>query len=378
MKLNNKKIIYLQYSNPGAFPPLENSAWVLAEAGWKVKFVGTKALGTDSIQIPSHQNIVVELAPFCYPGIRQKIHFLFYSLRCLKEILLGRYDCVYVSDLFSCPAGWIASSLFGVRVLYHEHDTPDAPRTGLTRWLHWTRKKLAQSAELCIFPQIERAQSFSKKFSSSKIQICHNMPLRQRIVSRPHQPPADEFRLWYHGSLVPTLLPMTVLDALAILPKSVTLHFAGYEIIGFPNFLKSFFSKAKSLGVQSRVFYEGALSRIPLFDKARESDLGLALFARDFREPMVGASNKPFDYMACGLPLLINDSKEWEKFFGPLGVAKSCNPESGESIAEAVEELRVTPDKMLKMREFGLKKISNEWNYESQFAPVVKLLESKP
>lgn len=375
MDPKRKKILYLQYTNPAAFPPLENSAWLLAEAGWKVKFIGTHALGIDGIQLPVHANIEVDLDSFCYPGLRQKLHFLRYNFRCLKEAVSGGYSYLYVSDLFSCPIAWFLSSFLKLGVFYHEHDTPDLPRTSFMRFLYWARKKLSCSADLCIFPQAERAQAFSKVFSKARIQICHNMPLKSRVIQNPKKE-LKKFRLWYHGSLVPTLLPLTVLDALALLPESVELGFAGYEIIGYPDFLKRFFSKAEALGLTSRVVYEGALSRGPLYQKASSSDLGLALFAREFREPMVGASNKPFDYLACGLPILINDSKEWEAFFGKWGFTQSCNPDEPESIAHAIQALLLEPEQIENMRAIGIKKIAEDWNYETQFSPVLTMMES--
>jgi glycosyltransferase involved in cell wall biosynthesis len=92
---------------------------------------------------------------------------------------------------------------------------------------------------------------------------------------------------------------------------------------------------------------------------------------------MVGASNKPFDYLACGLPILMNDSKDWVEFFEKEGLGKSCNPESAESIAAAIRELLSDTDQFYKMRKLGLNKISTEWNYEAQFAPIQKLLENE-
>lgn len=91
---------------------------------------------------------------------------------------------------------------------------------------------------------------------------------------------------------------------------------------------------------------------------------------------MVGASNKPFDYLACGLPILTNDSKDWVDFFEKKGLGKSCNPESVESIAQAIRELLADTDQLCNMRKRGLEKISTEWNYEAQFAPIQKLLEN--
>lgn len=376
MKDKQKKILYIQYTNPAGFPPLENSSRLLADAGWQVKFMGTGALGSQTITFPPHKNIKVELAQFCYPGLKQKLHYAWYCFKTFKEIVFSDYACVYVSDIFSCPIGWIAAEWLGTQVIYHEHDSPEAPTSLFMKGLHWTRRQLSHKAKFCVFPQIERAQLFQRVFSRSNIQICHNMPLRARAYQNTRSS-EGEFKLWYHGSLIPTLLPMTLVQALALLPKSVTLQFAGYETLSFPGFVDQLLAKAKELGVGSRVIYYGALSLDSLFEKTRSCDLGIALFDRNFREPMVGASNKPFDYMACGLPLLINDSAEWTHFFEKPGFGKSCNPESAESIAETIGQLLAHPEKLNEMTQLSLDKIKTEWNYETQFAPIQKWLEKE-
>jgi len=76
--------------------------------------------------------------------------------------------------------------------------------------------------------------------------------------------------------------------------------------------------------------------------------------------------------LACGLPLLINSSNEWVEFFERPGFAKSCDPESPGSIARAVECLQRDRAKLSLMKESGLKKIKDEWNYEAQFAPILE------
>jgi glycosyltransferase involved in cell wall biosynthesis len=141
-------------------------------------------------------------------------------------------------------------------------------------------------------------------------------------------------------------------------------------------FLKRFWNIAIQCGVESRVEYVGVHNREKLFQMSQTCHLGLSLFRRKFVEPMVGASNKPFDYLACGMPLLINDTPEWTHFFGPWGVAKSCNPESPESIASAIRGLIENPEEYQQMRNRAVQKISSDWNYESQFAPIKKILEA--
>jgi glycosyltransferase involved in cell wall biosynthesis len=311
--------------------------------------------------------------PFCHPSFRQKIHYGRFVLKCLKEIATDNYSCVYISDLFACPVGWFAAQFLGAKVFYHEHDTPDAPKTKFMRFLHWTRKQLSSKAEICIFPQVDRAKIFTENFSGVHVQICHNMPLRSSLRSETSD--SKDFKLWYHGSVVPGRLPQTVVEALALLPSSVSLHFAGYETLSSKGYIQGLLDLARKLGLEDRVVYHGVLPREPLFELAQKCQLGLCLFKNPFTEPMIGASNKPFDYLACGLPLIINSSREWVDFFEKPGFAQSCDPENSQSIAGAVEYLLKDDSKLALMKARGLEKIRDEWNYEAQFEPIEKRLE---
>lgn len=373
----NKKILYVQYTNPAAFPPLENSAWLLANRGWKVKFIGTQALGLENVKLLVHPNIEVELIPFCPPGLKQKLNYFRFLNRAIKEIIFGKYHCLYVSDLFASPIGWLGSTFLGAKVFYHEHDTPESAQSLFTRFLHWTRVRLSSKADLCIFPQTDRATAFAKEFKHSKVQVCFNAPLTKMVSGLTRWEKNTPFTLWYHGSLIEERLPFQVVEALSYLPDYVNLKFAGYETLSSQGFIQRIFDFAKKCGVEKRIEYCGVLAtREELFEVARKNQLGLVLFRRKFVEPMVGASNKPFDFLACGMPLLFNDSKEWVNFFESRGVGKSCDPENPQSIAKAVLSIVENDREFGSMREMGLKQIKEEWNYETQFAPIQKLLEA--
>jgi glycosyltransferase involved in cell wall biosynthesis len=92
---------------------------------------------------------------------------------------------------------------------------------------------------------------------------------------------------------------------------------------------------------------------------------------------MVGASNKAFDYMACGLPLLVSDLPEWVSTFVEPGYALACDPDDPDSIESA---LRWYCDHPVKRRDMGRRcqdKIRRSWNYETMFADVLVELEDE-
>src|SRR5947208_12762075 len=66
--LERRKVVYIQYTNPGAFPPLEHSSRILADEGWQVLFLGTGHDGAEKLCFPPHPNITVRKLAFCGPG----------------------------------------------------------------------------------------------------------------------------------------------------------------------------------------------------------------------------------------------------------------------------------------------------------------------
>src|SRR3989338_2018292 len=121
----SQTIVYLQYSNPSTYVSLRNSSMILAEKGFQVYFLATGAfLEVDQATMQAHRNISVKKMNFCPPGWRQKIHYVLFLLWAFYWVIRWRADWVYCSDPLSCPVGYGLSFLPGVRVIYHEHDSP--------------------------------------------------------------------------------------------------------------------------------------------------------------------------------------------------------------------------------------------------------------
>jgi glycosyltransferase involved in cell wall biosynthesis len=91
---------------------------------------------------------------------------------------------------------------------------------------------------------------------------------------------------------------------------------------------------------------------------------------------LAGASNKPFEYLAKGLPILIGNQAALSDLFVTTGYARECDPTDPLSIAEAIQWFRDNPDLRREMGESGRRRILEEWNYEQQFAPVLERLEA--
>ena len=93
-------------------------------------------------------------------------------------------------------------------------------------------------------------------------------------------------------------------------------------------------------------------------------------------QAMAGASNKPFDYLACGLALLVSDLPEWRELFVKPGYGLACHPRDPESIARQLRWFVEHPIETRSMGAEGRRRILLEWNYEKQFLPVHQHLQT--
>jgi glycosyltransferase involved in cell wall biosynthesis len=394
------RVLYIQYTNPAGYPPLEHSSRILADRAWEVLFLGTGAHGADALEIPLHANIEVRRWKFVRAGLRQKLHFFAFNVWVLVTAVRWKPKWIYASDILACPAAFVLKRL-GFRVLYHEHDSPagaDTPSSQLLsepsahpsqrpapsffqRFLLWSRTKLARRADLCVLPNEKRAALFTEQTETSCPVICvWNCASREEAAVQSTKP-SDEFVVFYHGSLVPSRLPLQVIDALAQLPESIRFEFAGYKTVGHPDFVSELLKRATRNGISDRVRYFGvAPRRDALLAACRRAHVGLALMpltSSDTNEQtMLGASNKPFDYFACELALLVSDLPDWNEMFVKPAYARACNPEDPESIATALRWFVEHPNETRAMGEHGRQRVLQEWNYEKQFEPVLCALES--
>jgi glycosyltransferase involved in cell wall biosynthesis len=157
----------------------------------------------------------------------------------------------------------------------------------------------------------------------------------------------------------------------------------GYETTGSSGHVAELQRRARELGIHDRVEFLGAIpQRADLLETALKSDIGLALMLTatlDHNcETMTGASNKAFDYMACGLPFVVSNLADWREMFVDSGYALSCDPEDPESIAAAVGLFVEDTVLMRAMGESGRQKILADWNYEKAFRPALDLITLEP
>src|SRR5262249_34948363 len=212
------------------------SSRILADAGWQVLFLGTGALGAaNALRLRTHSRIAVKQLPFCPAGFRQKIHYFIFGFWVLAWVLVWRPRWVYASDPLSCPFTLALNRFLGLRIIYHEHDSPAGiAGSRANRFVMRCRRSLSHRALCCVLPNRQRAEWFQADTGIHSNVLCvWNCPRRDEIAAP--RAPLNGHDVWllYHGSISSSRLSwfLAVLTALAKLPDCLKLRVIGYETL---------------------------------------------------------------------------------------------------------------------------------------------------
>jgi glycosyltransferase involved in cell wall biosynthesis len=351
----------------------------MAEAGWEVTLLSAPFEG-HRLELPHHPRIAVRAIPARPSHVMGKAAYARYAVAAARLALRLQPDVVYASDPLGAGPGLLAARLARARLVYHEHDSPalGSLRPSLAR----ARAVAARRAELVIFPNEARARIAQSElgFSADRLRIVWNLPRRAELPPLDSHPEAPLIA-YYHGSIGPDRLPPAVVEAVRRLRGRACLRIAGYEAPGAAGYVRRLLELGGASNSTAVVDHAGQIpDRADLVATAARAHVGLALVPHNGNDVnlrhMTGASNKPFDYMAAGLAVLVSERPDWRDMFVAPGYARACDPADPASIAAALTWFLDHPAERRAMGASGRARIEAEWNYDAAFAPVICALSS--
>jgi glycosyltransferase involved in cell wall biosynthesis len=376
---DSRQALFVQVTEPAAYPPLINASILMADRGWNITFLSAPTVD-DSLVLALHPGIAVERISERPTYVVTKLAYFEYCRRAIGLALRLQPKLVYASDPIGALPGLLASRAGGSdHLIYHEHDTPNQS-SDLNPIIRLARTTAIRTAKQVIFPHAQRAAIVGRDPNSERFHVVWNTP---RLAELPaiHNRPEQPLVVYYHGSISATRIPKTVAEAVARLGSCARIRIAGYETengYGYIDELKSLFGDAKSGGI---IDYVGQVPRDRLLVEAARAHIGLALtpmVTNDLNmRYMAGASNKAFDYMAAGLPFLVSDLPEWRAMFADADYAVACDPRSADSVEAALRPLAASPLLRKSMGYQARKKVEQAWNYDAQFANVLAAIQSE-
>jgi len=353
-----------------------HAGMILAEAGWDVTFLTAPSVSS-KLELPNHHAIRefrtserkdFTVSPFDY------FEYCFKSIGLAIQL---KPDVIYVSDALGTLHGLLARLFCKSVVVYHEHDSPNQ-HGDLHPLIRWARADMLDRADLVIFSNAERARHVRTEipFNLNKLKIVWDLP-RPNEVAREALQSADErpFTLYYHGSITPDRIPLTLVETLKRFEGQVRLVIAGYESGSSIGFVQKLIESVACTAAQDCIHYLGQVQRESLFRVAQAADLGLALMPMDSEDVnmahMAGASNKAFEYMAVGLLPLVSSLPEWIEMFVEPNFAVAADPGSVDSLYNVIQSVRTDLAEHRAANAARRAKIQSELNYDREFQEAV-------
>jgi glycosyltransferase involved in cell wall biosynthesis len=379
-----KRLLAIVFGDPFELPPTLHVASALARRGWQVEVLGVRFRGHPdlefSVAAPVRRVLTVpeNAASWAAYGA--------FAAAVSARALSFRPRLVYAFDPMAAPLGRLAARVARAEWIYHCHDS--ARSETLSRGQRLFRliereRAAARSAALVVFPQAERARRFADEAELREPpMIVPNCPPADWLESAPPAPPAiaeacrrfDRLAV-YQGGLSRDLGIGALIDSLPHWRAGDGLLLVGNNETSEARALAD---RARALGVADRMVWSGALPHRALPSVTRMARAGLLVTAGENFNlvHLAGASNKIFEYLACGLAVLAPRTPGFAELIERPGHGELCDDASPRALAAQIARLLDDDPARVEMRRRNAAAFRERWHYEAQFAPVAARLES--
>jgi hypothetical protein len=372
---DEKNILVLIFGHPEYYPPTLNAIDELSNAFNKITilyrpFLNNKWKYRDNVNlIASGKKIDVKQQE--KSTILKKIFFhLQFVIKLFRLIISKKYDTILVYDYLPMLSLYLVSPFLSkkVKLWYHNHDPvflKDVKIYSIGWFAIHAQNKLMKRLDFFSLPAIERLNYFSIS-EKTKVFIIPNYPAKKRYgVIDTTIKNYNNIHLVYQG----TIGEGHGLEAINKVINSSD-QMADYRLTVIGNIIEEFKLKLEQLNLNRYINYLGFVPYHKLPSITAQSHIGIAVNIPSEVIYQTGgtASNKIYEYAACGLPILYFDHPHYREYLGQFKWAFATDL-SKESIENCIIEIMNNYDYFSQQ---ARNDFLSRLNFESVFEPILK------
>jgi Glycosyl transferases group 1/Glycosyltransferase Family 4 len=369
------------YGNPDQYPPIINSARLIARAGFETdifcRWDGLKEVVTYPPEVDIHRIKSATADPW-----REYAGFVFKSMRQASHdagLFVGH-------DMH----GLVPAHLLGKRhhrdVIYHCHDFAEIERalSWGSRTVRVLERRFARKANVVVVPDADRARIISDQLRlNTPPLIVANAPLQRAIPAvngrlrdllqtKGHNFEAILFRQGKIG------VGHAIESTLRALPLLRNRNW-GFVVMGLSDrgYVEMLLSLAKELGVEKQFAVLAPVGYDEVVNFTGDAQIGHALYdpIHINNQHITTASNKIMEYMEAGLPLLVSETPALKNLVTTYECGVTADEKSPQGIAHSINYLLGQPEQARAMGLAARKAFEEKFCYERQFGPVINIMK---
>ncbi len=338
----------------------------LAADGYPVRFVARKEDG-QPITVDG-----VDIIPFReYPNRCKRILFSPFSMFALAR--RQKAHIYHFHDPELLPVGMLLK-LIGKKVIYDVHE--DYSQQLLHKyWLKSTLLKQIIAGSFHVFEVIASlffdrivtaTDDIAENFPASRTVTIRNLPVLRTINEAPPVPLKKEKPvLIYAGALARVRGVKEVIQAVELLKNDVELLLLGkWES-------DTYRAECENLAGWQKVKYLGLKKPHEVYGYMKAADIGLSLLY-PISNYLTSLPVKAFEYLACGLPMVMSNFKYWQEIFA--GCAVFTDPSVPQTIAEQIDLLLDNPQERQRLRQAGLDLVHHQYSWEAEHKRLLEMV----
>lgn len=287
-----------------------------------------------------------------------------------------RADVVHSHDVNTLPTAWLAARLSGARIVYDAHEISTS-REGYASF-----RNLVGCVERFLMPRVNGTITTTDaraKFFARAYRIARPLVLQNRPRFSPAEPSArirQELGLaenWpiilYQGGLQQGRGLERLVRVAASVPQ------AYFVFIGGGRLTAGLMQSAQGLGLNERVRFIPTVALAELPSYTASADIGVQPIENTCLNHFTTDSNKLFEYLIAGLPVVASDLPEIRRIVRSNGIGELVRPGDDQQLIDALNRLVADAPLRQQLRERSLR-TARQLNWEQQETALVALYGS--